>query len=769
MKQFSLNLDWLFSGASAAKTVNLPHDAMLAEHRSPEYGAASGYYPGGSYSYTRSLFGSSDLTGKCLILEFEGIYMDSHVFLNGEEMGGHYYGYSQFFVDITGKLREHQNNTLTVAVDNSHQPNSRWYTGSGIYRDVWLWVGNPGCIAPEGLRVKTISVSPPAIAVSCDLVSGEGCLSYEVLDGETVLACSTDRIIPLPDAQLWSAETPKLYKLRASLTHNHEIIDSAEVTFGIRQLQWNARQGLVVNGKSVKLKGGCLHHDHGILGAAAYEKAELRRVAKLKEMGFNALRYSHNPAGKAFLRACDQLGMYVIDEAFDQWQVPQTACDYANAFDREWEKDITAMVSKDYNHPCVIAYCVGNEITDVSLPTGGEICKSITSLIRKLDDSRPTTLAVNTFLASLVDAQAKRGDKDLFGSEQVNEIVTLIPQIIANSTPKNIEEIIHASAEAVDIMGYNYSGHLLEGTHEMLPKRVMAATESYPHEQASNWALAEKHPYIIGDFQWTAWDYLGEAGLGLPVYDVTEAPFTKDYPCRTGACGSMDLTGFPETAAWYSAILWGAYQGAYMAVRPVTLSDRPYTLGKWRLTDSIPSWTWPGCEGKTAFVEVYAKGHTAQLYCNAALVAAAPLKDCRADFELPYEAGKLHAIILDENGTYLCETSLSTAGGELHLEVLPEQTAAAPGEIVYVPIHLTDKKGTLCMTQDIRISVTVTGGSLLALGSGNPLTEESYLDSTFTSWHGRVLAVIQAHNAGSITVTASSMEAGSAHASISLQ
>lgn len=367
MKAYSLNADWLFSRDRAPEeksVVQLPHDAMISEPRSADNMAHTGYYPGGSYCYEKRIFGAPELAGKRLIVEFEGVYMDSHVFLNGEELGGHYYGYTDFTVDITGKLRSGEENLLTVTVNNSDQPNSRWYSGSGIYRDVWLWVGGEESIAPDGLRVKTLSIEPPEVLVSC--TAPDGCtLHYEVFDGEVLLAAADGEAarISLPEAQCWSAETPKLYTLKACLLRSGEVLDMAEQRFGIRVLVWNGQEGLLVNGTSVKLKGGCVHHDHGLLGAAAYEKAELRRVAKLKEMGYNALRCAHNPAGKALLRACDMLGMYVIDEAFDQWQVPQTECDYAKVFDREWRGDIASMVEKDYNHPCVIAYCVGNEIT----------------------------------------------------------------------------------------------------------------------------------------------------------------------------------------------------------------------------------------------------------------------------------------------------------------------------------------------------------------------------------------------------------------------
>ncbi len=763
MKKQRINRNWLFSryGEESAVSVDLPHDAMILEQRVPdlENGAAMGFYPGGKYVYVKSIFGKAEYADRTLIVEFEGVYMDSHVFLNGEALGGRFYGYSNFFVDLTGKLKIGEDNELKVIADNSRQPNSRWYSGSGIYRSVNLWTGGESHIQPEGLRIKTVSLEPAAVEISVDAVHAENCtVELEILDGETVVAAAAGfhTSVTIPNAKLWSADTPNLYTLRATLKQSGVVRDVAENTFGLRTLAWSAENGLQVNGQTVKLRGGCIHHDHGILGAAAYDKAEYRRVKKLKALGYNAIRYAHNPVGKNLLDICDELGMYVMEEAFDQWKETQTACDYALNFDAEWKRDIASMVSKDFNHPCVILYCVGNEITDVSLPTGGAICKELCAYVKSLDDTRPTTLAVNTFLASLVAEQAKQGVKDFFGSQQVNELVTLIPKIIANSTPEYIESIIGESTGAVDIMGYNYSHWLYEGTHALKPNRVIVSSETYPCEMASNWAMAKNHPYVIGDFHWAAWDYLGEAGMGLPVYGGTEAPFSKDYPCRTAACGNIDLTGFPETAAYYTAIIWGAYDKAYLAVRPVTHSGEPFTLGKWRLTDSIPCWTWPGCEGRTAEVEVYGMGKKAVLTLNGASLGTAELKDCKAVFEVPYQPGTLKAAILDEQGNTLSEVVLSTAGDVRRLEILPEENAVAAGELVYVPIHLVDARGTLCMTEDVPVAVEVEGGKLLALGSGYPETEESYQSGSFTSWHGRVLAVIQAEEAGTVTVRASS-------------
>lgn len=771
-----INENWSFypfGEETKSVQIALPHDAMILEKRIPnlENGPAMGFYPGGKYVYKKLIYADEAMAAQTVLLEFEGVYMDSHVFLNGEEIGGRFYGYSNFFVELTGKLIPNENNEITVIVDNSRQPNSRWYSGSGIYRSVNLWIGEASYIKPEGIRIQTLSTEPATVEITVDAVYADDCtVRLEIWDQDKVVTSCTGSktAIVIPNGKLWSAASPNLYTLRVSLKDRDRVYDMAQVRFGVRALQWNAEEGLLVNGVPEKLRGGCIHHDHGILGAAAYDKADRRRILKLKQLGYNAIRYAHNPMGKNLLDICDELGMYVLDEAFDSWKETQTSNDYALNFDEEWQKDAASMVSKDYNHPSVIVYCIGNEITDVSLPTGAAICKKLAACFKHLDDTRPITLAVNTFLASLVHEQAKKGVTDFFGSQQVNEIVTLIPKIMASSTPEYIEGIIGECADAVDIMGYNYSHWLYEGTHALKPNRVIVSSETYPVDMFSNWAMAQAKPYVIGDFHWTAWDYLGEAGVGLPVYGSTEAPFSKAYPCRTAACGNVDLTGFPETAAYYQAMIWGAYQGAYMAVRPVNHSGEPFTFGKWRLTDSIPSWTWSGCEGRIAEVEVYGQGHTAELLLNGVRVGRQEMKELRTQFRIPYTPGELKAVLLDEAGNVVSEAVLRTASQNKKLEVLPEETTVHSGEIVFVPIHLTDDRGTLCMTENVDISVTVSGGKLLALGSGCPESVESYRADHFTSWHGRVLAVIQAGEVGTVTVCASAPGLVSASACVKI-
>lgn len=776
MKKQSFNENWTFwkeGKEEDAIQVNLPHDAMIHEKRDPELenGNATGFHPGGKYVYKKSIFGDTDLTEQTVLLEFEGVYMNASVYMNGELIGERAYGYSDFYVDLTGKLKPEVENELRVVVDNSQTPNSRWYSGSGIYRPVSLWTGAGNHILPDGIKVKTISINPAVLEISIDIKATDDAeiVSSIEKDGETVAQMTgTERTVEIADAELWSAETPNLYTIKTVLKKNGEVLDEGEERFGIRTLAWDAERGFQVNGKTVKLRGGCVHHDHGLLGACSYDKAECRRAQKLKEFGYNAIRYSHNPAGKNFLDICDELGMYVIDETFDQWTIPQSKHDYAGYFAKEWKKDVHSLVAKDYNHPCVIMYCIGNEITDTGLPFGADISKELNSYFHELDSSRPTMIAINSMLSVLAAKQAEQKaaaeaegkaeeDKNV-GSAEVNDIVTLLPKIMASITPESLETLIGKCISYVDIVGYNYGHNLYDGTHLLAPERVILSSETFPQKMADNWKKAAENNYVIGDFMWTAWDYLGEAGVGLPVYGTDQAPFSKPYPCLTAGCGSFDLTGYPESQAYYAAALWGFLKEPYIGVRPVQHSGEKYTLGKWRFTDSLNCWTWPGAEGKKAEIEIYSTDTYVELIQDGVSLGRKELQQCRCTYSTTYVPGELKAVSYDAEGHEVSSSILCSAGDTEKLNIFAEEeNITADGQdLAYIAIHIIDEAGNLKMMTDKKVRVTVEGeGELLAMGSGRPETEESFYDREYTSWHGRVLAIVKStKKAGVITVKA---------------
>ena len=791
MKKQKWNQNWYFwkdGNENQKQLINLPHDAMLTEERVPEFpnGNASGFYPGGKYLYEKTFMGEEILAGKVVLVEFEGIYMNSKVFFNHEEVGGWIYGYTNFYVDLTDKIRIGEENVLTVIADNSKTPNSRWYSGSGIYRDVNIYIGEKEYIVPDGIKVTTVSALPAVVEFQIEAKKEEHTLietEIYFLGKKVAEGMGETFRIEVPDAKLWDAENPNLYEAKSRLVKNRKIIDEFEIFFGIRKIEWNAEEGLLINGNSVKLKGACIHHDNGPLGACSVYKAEYRRVKKLKELGYNAIRYAHNPTGRLFLEICDELGMYVLDETFDQWKIPQSAYDYANYFDQEWKKDVEALVKKDYSHPSVIMYCVGNEITDTGLPYGAMLCGQINGLFKKLDASRPTTIANNTLLAVLAKKTAekkaaeaqmtedekKTAEKENVGSQDVNNIVTLLPKIMASITAENQETLLKDVFAQVDIAGYNYGSHLYEATHELAPERVILSSETFPCKIGSNWKQIEEKPYLIGDFMWTAWDYLGEAGVGLPFYGSTQAPFSKDYPCMTAGCGSVDLTGHVESQGYYTAVVFGKYKKPYIAVRPVDHAGEEYTVGKWRLTDAVNSWSWPDQEGKMAEIEVYSIGREVELIQDGVSLGRKPLELCRAFYQTEYRPGRLEAISYDENGIEIAREQLISAEDREQIVLLPEENKiyADGTDLAYINIQITDEHGVPWLLRDRKLTVEVTGaGKLVALASGNPETIEKFSDNSYTTYHGRLLAIVQSTGDKGeirISVTGSNLEKTSAY------
>lgn len=769
MKKTRLCNSWLLRKEGQTDTVRIcvPHDAMLEEKRIPDMKEGNGgaFFPGGTYYYTRKIYGEPLYADSTVILEFEGVYMDSTILLNGQKVGGWIYGYTNFFVDLTDKLVIGQENELTVIADNSKTPNSRWYTGSGIYRPVNLWVGGRTHIAPQSLRVKTVSIDPPTVEISTEVENAE--VSYEIFDADTLVAIAQGQraTVVIPNGKLWSAEDPHLYTVKAAVRENGNMVDEAVERFGIRTLSWSAQNGFQVNGKTVKLKGGCIHHDNGILGARTYKDAELRKMKKMKEFGFNAIRFSHYPAGKDLLDACDEVGMYVIDESFDQWRAKKTKYDYSNHFDAQCEKDIAALADKDFNHPSVILYSIGNEIPDTGREYAPEIAHRLTAILKARDGTRPVTIANNAPMSMVADAmQSLEKEKNApIGSLEINELITAHPEILdafkqGTYNADTLERVTGKVFDELDIAGHNYAHEFYEGIHTIRPDRILLSAETFPARMGANWKTVMENDHIIGDFHWTAWDYLGEVGVGLPVYGTTEAPFCKPYPCLTAACGSFDLNGEPEAAAYYCAALWGAKTNPYIGVRPVNHSGEPFTIGTWRLTDAVDCWSWDGCEGRKAEIVVYSAGAKVELLQDGNRIATRELVDCKAEFEAVYAPGILEAVAYDERGAEIGRSSLKTVGKETRLAVRPERDwiPASEESLLYVRICIVDENGAVRMNTDKAITIDVSGaGELMAFGSARYENEESFAGTTHTSWHGSVLAVIRATGeAGTIHIRA---------------
>lgn len=756
MKKTCFCEGWMFAseGMENAEVI-LPHDATQLQPRSADAPTGSGgaYYHGGKYRYTKRFHAPAAWADRCVSLLFEGVYPSCEVLLNGAKIGGCAYGYSQFEVKLES-LRIDRENELTVLVDHTHLPDSRWYAGGGIYRPVWLLEGGKSHIPDSGVRVTTLGFDPPTIRVETKH-TGEGNVEVCVLSEGKTIACveGENVIIELPGASLWDADHPALYDCVAVLKKNNQILDAAETRFGIRTLHWSAG-GFFVNGRKTLLKGGCIHHDNGILGTRTFDEAEWRRIRILKQYGFNAIRSAHNPLSRAALEACDALGMYVMDEAWDMWTKAKTACDYAARFAHHWHDDLKAMADKDFNHPCVVMYSIGNEVTEPAAQEGVKLAKQLVEAMKALDSTRPVTAGINIMLLMMasmgIDLLSGGGgqqpDPATLSSTDFNEMIAQsgAQMAMAAATPQ-ADQVSTPVFDLLDIAGYNYSHTRYENERQLHPERIVVGSETYPQDLPRNWRIIEKCPWVIGDFMWTAWDYLGEAGIGSWVYDETNRGFAKKYPWKLAEAGALDILGNETAEAGLAAVVWGARTAPYIAVRPVNRPSEKLSKAMWRGSNAIPSWSWQGCEGREATVEVYAKEGSAELFVNGRSVGCQPIQDCEAEFVTAYEPGELKAVVTSENGRKT-ESVLRSATGAVHINVTPENEAE-PGKLLFVRVSLCGENGVIESNADRKLRLRVNGGSLLAFGSANPCTEESYLDGTCTTWYGQALAAVLVHDA----------------------
>ncbi len=745
--------DWTFQKENEKPVkVNLPHDAMLYEVRegSSRNGVNSGYFPGGKYIYEKTFDLDSSLIGKSIELHFEGVYHNSSIFVNSKLAGNHRYGYTAFDVDISDLVRAGENH-ICVKVDNSLEPNCRWYSGSGIYRPVQLVIREPNHIID--VHIDTVQIRPAQISISVH--TAEVCpVSVYIYDGDKRVVSGTPGVLTVPDAKLWSDENPFLYKAVIKTD-----TDQREFMFGVRLLRWDAQNGMTVNGQRVLLRGGCIHHDHGVLGACEYYDAEYRRISILKNNGFNALRIAHNPASQITLDICDKLGMYVLNETFDGWYIPKTYHDYARWFDEDWKKDITAMVESSRNHPCVIMYSHGNEVSETATERGIKTCKELTDFIHELDNTRPVTAGINVLLNVYTQMgmgvyketkkyrpeplPAKNTYKEKkTGSAFFNAMAEKLgPLMFFMSKGGKGDRACLGAANGLDVLGLNYASSRYDEDVKKYPDRLMVGSETMVADLPYNWERVKKYPQLLGDFVWSAWDYIGEACIG----DWTYHSY-KGLPLLAGQ-GMIDITGKPLASMYFMQIVWGLRKKPFIGVRPVNHAKEEPSKGAWQFTNAIDSWSWQGHEGKKATVEVYADAVAVRLSLNGKTVATKLVKKYKTQFKLPYEPGTLLAEALDANGKIISKYSLSSANAEIVLHVSAEKKVlkANGKDLCYIPIEFSDADGNLKPYIEQRVEIEVKGSATLAgFGSALCKPDEVFYKNYHDSYRGRCLAVIRA-------------------------
>ncbi|HEX6034743.1 MAG TPA: glycoside hydrolase family 2 TIM barrel-domain containing protein [Anaerolineales bacterium] len=780
MNKETFDLDWEYTeatGFAAAfaqwQPVNLPHDLSIHKARNQSYptGSGGGYAWSGVVTYRKKFTVPAEWRGQSVQVEFEGVYMNAEVSINGQLVALHPYGYTSFLVDVTSHLKYGEENVLVVVVNNSAQPNSRWYSGTGIYRHVWLRTGGSTHIQPWGVFVTTPVADPltSTIHVLTELANStmDAVLRSTVLDADgtqvaqtetPVMGATVEQVLTIQDARLWSVDEPNLYTLVSDVLADGAPVDSERTSFGIRSIAVDAQNGFRLNGVPMKLKGGCVHHDNGLLGAASYDRSEERKIELMKASGYNSIRCAHNPPAPAMLDACDRLGMLVIDETFDCWRTGKNPNDYHLFFEDWWQRDTESMVRRDRNHPSIIMWSIGNEVAErTGVSDGYAWARKQAAFIRSLDATRWITSALPflfeemftdpSFMQSLSDAQSMFDPKKL------------VPADLATDSWGNRTGEFN---EALDVVGYNYLFARYEWDGKRFPERVMAGTETFPYLAYDFWKEAERLPYVIGDFVWTSIDYLGESGIGrVTVDDPTPFFAANPWPYHLANCGDIDICGFKRPQSYFRDLLWGVRSAPFIAVLDPQLFGKNLQFNQWGWEPVIDSWDFPEQEGRQTRVDVYAIDEEVELFVNGVSAGRKPAgaaeknKTC---FEVTYQPGTIE-VVGYRDGKETGRTHLKTAGSPVALRAAVDHPEIHRefGDLAYVTVEVLDQDGCVVKSADPEVSLEVAGvGELIAVGTANPMSEELYAGNKRKAWQGRLMAVIRSTGqAGEIVLKAS--------------
>lgn len=801
MKKVPLNLGWERSvgnrtefwmpDTNPKEPVNLPDDYIINMERRADAagGASTGFFLGGRAVYTKTFDVPEDWTGKSVILDIDGAYMNAEVALNGEALGVHPYGYTPWQLDLNSSIIPGESNHLEV-VTRCIQPNSRWYSGGGLYREVNLWVG-PAChIRPWDIFVTTPQVDKDkaiihvsAVLTNVSNTHAEGWFNVTI-GGQSVSTAvilpekDTERVeleVELPTPKLWSAEAPNLYDLEASLETNLGT-DTLQLAVGVRCIKIDAKSGMRVNGEPLKLLGGCIHHDNTLLGAAAFPRAEERKIQLLKDAGYNAIRCAHNPPSAALLDACDRIGMYVLDETFDCWRVGKNDQDYHLYFNDWWKRDTEAMVLRDRNHPSVFCWCIGNELVEAGgMSEGPALAKIQANCIRTLDPSRPVTIAIHSLIKSKRQKgipsrmPTKRTDNKASQEEQAAKMREIMStpggmEIAMEEAMKKVatnnmgdgfidgvdvwSELSLETASAVDILGYNYFYKRYTNDQERFPNRVIIATETHAFTTYDYYQAMMKSPNVIGDFIWTAYDNLGEAGAGRVMHDFQDlmSGMLGSWPWLSCYQGDLDLDGNRRPQSYYRKIMWGKDDGIHLFAKdPMYTGRKSYGIG-WHWNDVRQSWSWPDeYIGKDIDVEAYADCDEVEFILNGESMGKRHIDRFTANMTIPYRPGELK-VVAWKDGANVAEDTLVTTGPPVEIELMPDRdTICADGmDLSFIRIRLMDKAGNTVPIDDVELTAEVSGGTLVGFGSGNPCTDENYGTGKRRVWNGQALVVLRA-------------------------
>ena len=748
-------------------SLDLPHDYLITQPRDKKTkgGVLMGYFQGEGGEYTKYMdFGNWEHA----FLNVDGAYMCSKVYLNDQFLYMHPHGYTPYLVDLTDKMWKNTCNRITIITQNL-QPSTRWYTGAGLYRDVFLWVGGKVRMEPWDVFVTTKSadekkaIMSAAVTVTSDVacqgtlkltashngapVTAECALSLKEGKNDTEVAFEID------NPQLWDGENPNLYDLTVTVTAEGGLSDTHQQTFGIRTVSADSKNGLLINGKPVKLKGGCIHHDHGGVGSASFPRAEERRIRRLKEAGFNAIRTAHNPPSLALLEVCDRLGMYVMDEAFDMWNREKTQLDYSLWFSDRYAQDIKNMVLRERNHPCVLSYSIGNEIKERSgISDGVKWSKTLAAEIRKYDSTRLVTVAICEVGKHYSFSNLKKSPE-----AYKKAVAEHYGDFAGAPWGKGTDDYI----EHLDIVGYNYRFDCFEKHGKEHPNRVIWGSESNGLEAHLTWNEVMKHNHVIGDFCWTAWDNLGEAGAGRSKWgeegEVIPYWSVGAYPWLVNFQGDIDLAGFRRPRSYFRECAWNRNAELKIFTTHPKHNGQNFYGTSGRFFDVHECWTFADSYlGTPVRTEVYSTCDEIRFLLNGKDMGTVKPELGIAYLNIPYEKGELTAIACID-GQEVSRATLHTIGAPAKVLLVPEwDTFAADNrDLCYVDVIITDENGNRISNSQLEVSCNVEGAELISLFSGHPQNEASFTAAKSPALEGRAVAVIRAKKPGIITVTAS--------------
>ena len=757
---------------SSWRKLNLPHDWSIELDFNPNSKATheGGYLDGGIGWYRKTFTLPSSMEGKRISIDFDGVYMNSTTYINGEILGTFPSGYTPFSYDITDKLyTDGRENVIAVRVNHT-QPSSRWYSGSGIYRNVHLTVTNPVHVERYGTFVTTPnletayadgkanvniktkvgneSTESTDIKVKSTIYDAAG-TAVATVDSQTKKAASNtvtefedNTVIEQP--KLWSVDNPYRYKLVTKVVVGGKIVDTYETPFGVRYFKFDADEGFFLNGKYMKLHGVSMHHDLGALGAATNYRAVERQLQIMKDMGVNAVRVTHNPASPELIEAANNLGILLVEEAFDTWNQSKKTYDYGRFFSTWAEHDIKEMVNRGKNEPSIIMWSIGNEIPDTTSANGVETARDLVHWVKEIDTTRPTTIAEDK----------TRGDK-------------------VNVTPINsyIKEIFNI----VDVVGLNYSENNYDGYHKQNPKwkiygsETSSATRSrgvythpYTYNQSTKYADLQQSSYdndyvswgrtaedawkrdrdlkhVAGQFIWTGFDYIGEP-----------TPYYNSYPAKSSYFGAVDTAGFPKDIFYYYQSQW---------------KDEP-------MVHILPHWNWK--EGEKVRVLVYTNAHKVELFLNGTSIGERSYEDKKTswgstykettegktylEWAVPFEPGTLEAVAKDINGEVIARDKVVTAGKPAAIRLSADrQVIGADGkDLSFITVDIVDSKGNIVPNADNLVQFNLSGnGKLVGVDNGNAASVERYKDTKRKTFNGKALAIVQSKKtAGEITLNA---------------